>query len=86
MQSPPPTPLKRFIETHSPQVNHGKREVKSNITDNDCAKLKATSGCYARRMGVVEPVFGNIKHTAFTVPVRTLGDNGNGLFCLCGFR
>jgi len=35
--------IETFIETHSPRVNHGKREVKSNITDNDSAKLKASS-------------------------------------------
>jgi transposase len=36
--------IEAFIETHSPRVNQGKREVKSNITDNDSAKLKASSG------------------------------------------
>jgi transposase len=36
--------IERFLQSHSPRTNHGKREVKSNITDNESAKLKTSSG------------------------------------------
>ena len=36
--------IEQFIETHTPRSNHPGREVKSNITDNDSAKLKGSEG------------------------------------------
>jgi transposase len=36
--------IEKFIETHAPRQNQPGREVKSNITDNDSAKLKTTGG------------------------------------------
>ena len=36
--------IQRFLATHSPRVHHGKREVKSNLTDNQSAKLKTANG------------------------------------------
>lgn len=36
--------IEQFIETHTPRQHHPGREVKSNITDNDSAKLKTTGG------------------------------------------
>lgn len=36
--------IQQFIETHAPRQHHPGREVKSNITDNDSAKLKTTGG------------------------------------------
>ena len=36
--------IQRFIETHAPREHHPGREVKSNITDNDSAKLKTSGG------------------------------------------
>jgi transposase len=36
--------IQQFIETHAPRTNHPDREVKSNITDNDSAKLKTSGG------------------------------------------
>ena len=36
--------IQQFIETHTPRQHHPGREVKSNITDNDSAKLKTTGG------------------------------------------
>lgn len=36
--------IEQFTETHAPRKNHPDREVKSNITDNDSAKLKTSGG------------------------------------------
>ena len=36
--------IQQFIQTHTPRHNQPGREVKSNITDNDSAKLKTTGG------------------------------------------
>jgi len=36
--------IQKFTHTHSPRHHHPGREVKSNITDNDSAKLKTTGG------------------------------------------
>jgi transposase len=36
--------IEQFIETHAPRMHHPGREVKSNITDNDSAKLKTSDG------------------------------------------
>lgn len=36
--------IRRFLATHSPRVYHGTHEVKSNLTDNESAKLKTSSG------------------------------------------
>lgn len=36
--------IKRFLETHQPRQGVGGKEVKSNITDNESAKLKAGMG------------------------------------------
>ncbi|MEJ2082573.1 MAG: IS1182 family transposase [Acidobacteriota bacterium] len=36
--------IEEFIETHEPRMNHPGREVKSNLTDNDSAKLKTSGG------------------------------------------
>ncbi len=36
--------IQRFLATHAPRVHHGKHEVKSNLTDNESAKLKTSSG------------------------------------------
>ena len=36
--------IQRFLDTHSPRVHHGTREVKSNLTDNESAKLKTSNG------------------------------------------
>jgi len=36
--------IQRFLATHSPRVHHGTHEVKSNLTDNESAKLKTSSG------------------------------------------
>jgi transposase len=36
--------IQQFIETHAPRQHHPGREVKSNITDNESAKLKTSGG------------------------------------------
>ena len=36
--------IERFLNSHSPRVHHGTHEVKSNLTDNESAKLKTSSG------------------------------------------
>jgi transposase len=36
--------IQRFLATHSPRVHHGRHEVKSNLTDNESAKLKTANG------------------------------------------
>jgi transposase len=36
--------IESFLNSHSPRVNHGRREVKSNLTDNESAKLKTSTG------------------------------------------
>jgi transposase len=36
--------IEQFIENHTPRMHHPGREVKSNITDNDSAKLKTSNG------------------------------------------
>jgi transposase len=36
--------IEQFLKTHTPRQHHPGREVKSNITDNDSAKLKTTGG------------------------------------------
>jgi len=36
--------IEQFIESHTPRIHHPGREVKSNITDNDSAKLKTSEG------------------------------------------
>ncbi len=36
--------VQQFIDSHEPRMPHAGREVKSNITDNDSAKLKTAEG------------------------------------------
>ncbi len=36
--------IQKFLETHSQRVNHAGHEVKSNLTDNESAKLKSSAG------------------------------------------
>jgi transposase len=36
--------IEEFIESHEPRLNQPGREVKSNLTDNDSAKLKTSGG------------------------------------------
>lgn len=36
--------IQSFLETHSPRVHTASREVKSNLTDNESAKLKSSGG------------------------------------------
>jgi transposase len=36
--------IERFLGSHSPREYHGKQEVKSNLTDNESAKMKTSSG------------------------------------------
>ena len=36
--------IESFLETHSPRVHNGSHEVKSNLTDNESAKLKSSAG------------------------------------------
>jgi transposase len=36
--------IKRFLQSHQPRIGVGGREVQSNLTDNESAKLKSSSG------------------------------------------
>jgi hypothetical protein len=36
--------IERFINSHAPRMHQPGREVKSNLTDNDSAKLKTSGG------------------------------------------
>jgi transposase len=36
--------IEKFLQTHGPRENHAGREVKSNLTDNESAKLKSSAG------------------------------------------